>query len=140
MSYFPPSNALTSTSVAITGLAERGCNFLFLRGREESLPRLREFAAFDCSQQMAVDRAAHKTAGARDFIHGFAALEAPQRFKLTIVQPGPTWRSQRTAVFGKCPAFICRKIRSDFAEERLGEIFQFLLADAGDAAELARCL
>src|SRR5437762_14222962 len=86
---------------------------------------------------MAVDRAAHKTAGTRDLIHGFAVLKALQRFKLTIVQRGPTWRSQRTAVSGKCPAFICRKIRSDFAEERLGEILQFLLSNAGDAAELA---
>ena len=50
MSYFPPSNALTSTSVPLADLAERGCNLLFLRGCEESLPRLRELAAFDRSQ------------------------------------------------------------------------------------------
>ncbi len=118
-------------------LAKRRCDFLFLRGREELLPCPRELAAFNRGQKMVVNRIAHKTAGSRDFIHGFTTLKAPQRFKLAIVQPGPTLRSQRTAVFGKCPAFICRKIRSDFAEERLGEILQFLLSNAGDAAELA---
>ena len=86
---------------------------------------------------MAVNRAAHKTAAARDLIHGFTTLEAPQRFKLAIVQPHTPLRSQPTVIVCKCPAFICRKIRSDFAEERLGEIFQLLLADAGDATELA---
>src|SRR5437867_12571780 len=86
---------------------------------------------------MAVDCAVHKTAAARDLIHGFAALEAPQRLKLAIVQSHTSLRSQTTVIVAKCPAFICRKIRSDFAEERLGELFQFLLADAGVAAELA---
>src|SRR6266478_8473271 len=88
---------------------------------------------------MAVNRAAHKAACARNVFDRFAPLKAPQRFKLTIVQPGPTRRSQRTAVFGKCPAFICRKIRSDFVEERLGEIFQFLLAHAGNSTKLGWC-
>src|SRR5437762_13006683 len=88
---------------------------------------------------MAVDRAAHKAACARNVFDRFAPLKAPQRFKLTIVQPGPTWRSHRTAVFGKCPAFICREIRSDFAEERLRKIFQFLLAHAGNSTKLGCC-
>src|SRR5205814_2470893 len=45
----------------------------------------------------------------------------------------------RTAVSGKCPAFICRKIRSDFAEKRLGEIFQFLFAHARNSTKLGWC-
>ena len=66
-------------------LAKRRCDFLFLRQREEFLPRLREVAAFDRGQKMVVNRAAHKTSRARDFLDGFAALEPAQCFTLAVI-------------------------------------------------------
>ena len=64
---------------------ERRRNFFFLRGREESVP-LDEFAAFDGGQKMAVDRAAHKAAGAGNLFDRFAPLKSSQCFSLAVIQ------------------------------------------------------
>ena len=70
--------------LASCDLLERGGDFLFLRGGEET-GALGELAGIDRGGEVRVNRAGHETARIRDLFDRLPALETPVRFQLAIV-------------------------------------------------------